>query len=68
VRAAARSCCVTLLLYEKTMSDGGVELAGHLRSPKTSAQALQWYLTSQQVPPPGDWKTKAREAVVRMGR
>jgi len=57
-----------LLLYEKT-NDAMVafELGRHFEIAKDSAQALQWYLTSASKFRRGDWKTKAREAVVRMG-
>ena len=57
-----------LLLYEKT-NDAMVafELGRHFEIAKDSAQALQWYLTSANKFRRGDWKTKAREAVVRMG-
>jgi hypothetical protein len=57
-----------LLLYEKT-NDAMVafELGRHFEIAKDSAQALQWYLTSAAKFRRGEWKTKAREAVVRMG-
>jgi hypothetical protein len=57
-----------LLLYEKT-NDAMVafELGRHFEIAKDSAQALQWYLTSASKFRRGDWKTKAREAVARMG-
>jgi hypothetical protein len=57
-----------LLLYEKT-NDAMVafELGRHFEIAKDSTQALQWYLTSANKFRRGDWKTKAREAVVRMG-
>jgi hypothetical protein len=57
-----------LLLYEKT-NDAMVafELGRHFEIAKDSAQALQWYLTSATKFRRGDWRTKAREAVVRMG-
>jgi hypothetical protein len=57
-----------LLLYEKT-NDAMVafELGRHFEIAKDSSQALQWYLTSASKFRRGDWKTKAREAVVRMG-
>ncbi len=56
------------MLYEKT-NDAMVafELGRHFEIAKDSAQALQWYLTSASKFRRGDWKTKAREAVVRMG-
>jgi len=56
------------LLYEKT-NDAMVafELGRHFEIAKDSAQALQWYLTSAAKFRRGEWKTKAREAVVRMG-
>jgi hypothetical protein len=57
-----------LLLYEKT-NDAMVafELGRHFEIAKDTEQALQWYLTSESKFRRGDWKTKAREAVVRMG-
>jgi hypothetical protein len=57
-----------LLLYEKT-NDAMVafELGRHFEIAKDPAQALQWYLTSENKFRRGDWKTKAREAVIRMG-
>jgi hypothetical protein len=57
-----------LLLYEKT-NDAMVafELGRHFEIAKDTAQALQWYLTSASKFRRGDWRTKAREAVVRMG-
>jgi hypothetical protein len=57
-----------LLLYEKT-NDAMVafELGRHFEIAKDTAKALQWYLTSESKFRRGDWKTKAREAVVRMG-
>jgi len=56
------------LLYEKT-GDAMVafELGRHFEIAKDSAQALQWYLTSASKFRRGEWKTKARDAVVRLG-
>jgi hypothetical protein len=56
------------LLYEKT-GDAMVafELGRHFEIAKDPAQALQWYLTSATKFRRGDWKTKAREAIVRLG-
>ena len=56
------------LLYEKT-GDAMVafELGRHFEIAKDAAQSLQWYLTSATKFRRGDWKTKAREAVVRLG-
>jgi len=56
------------LLYEKT-SDAMVafELGRHFEIAKDAAQALQWYLTAATKFRRGDWKTKAREAIVRLG-
>ena len=56
------------LLYEKT-SDAMVafELGRHFEIAKDSAQSLQWYLTAATKFRRGEWKTKAREAVVRLG-
>jgi hypothetical protein len=56
------------LLYEKT-NDAMVafELGRHFEIAKDSAHALQWYLTAANKFRRGDWKTKAREAVVRVG-
>jgi hypothetical protein len=56
------------LLYEKT-SDAMVafELGRHFEISKDSAQSLRWYLTAATKFRRGEWKTKAREAVVRLG-
>jgi len=56
------------LLYEKT-NDAMVafELGRHFEIAKEPAQALQWFLTAATKFRRGDWKTKAREAVVRLG-
>src|SRR5258708_3290228 len=43
------------------------ELGRHFEIAKDTEKALQWYLTSESKFRRGDWKTKAREAVVRMG-
>jgi len=56
------------LLYEKT-NDAMVafELGRHFEIAKDPAQALQWYLAAATKFRRGDWKTKARDAVVRLG-
>jgi hypothetical protein len=56
------------LLYEKT-GDAMVafELGRHFEITKDSALSLQWYLTAATKFRRGEWKTKARDAVVRMG-
>ncbi|PYU03389.1 MAG: hypothetical protein DMG34_13195 [Acidobacteria bacterium] len=56
------------LLYEKT-TDAMVafELGRHFEIAKDPAQALQWYLTAATKFRRGAWKTKARDAVVRLG-
>jgi hypothetical protein len=56
------------LLYEKT-GDAMVafELGRHFEIAKDSAQSLQWYLTAASKFRRGEWRTKAREAVVRLG-
>jgi len=56
------------LLYEKT-GDAMVafELGRHFEITKDSALSLQWYLTAASKFRRGEWKTKAREAVVRLG-
>src|SRR5438477_115173 len=56
------------LLYEKT-GDAMVafELGRHFEITKDSAKALHWYLTSFSKFRRGEWKTKAREAVIRLG-
>jgi hypothetical protein len=56
------------LLYEKT-GDAMVafELGRHFEITKDSALSLQWYLTAANKFRRGEWKTKARDAVVRMG-
>jgi len=56
------------LLYEKT-GDAMVafELGRHFEIAKDPAQALQWYLTSASRFRRGEWKTKARDAIVRLG-
>ena len=43
------------------------ELGRHFEIAKDSAQSLQWYLTSASKFRRGEWRTKAREAVVRLG-
>ncbi len=55
-------------LYEKT-SDAMVafELGRHFEITKNSEKSLEWYLVAVQRFRRGDWKNKAREAVVRMG-
>jgi hypothetical protein len=56
------------LLYEKT-NDAMVafELGRHFEIAKDPAQALSWYLTSAAKFRRGEWKTKARDAVLRLG-
>jgi hypothetical protein len=56
------------LLYQKT-NDAMVafELGRHFEIAKDPAQALPWYLTSATKFRRGEWKTKARDAVVRLG-
>jgi hypothetical protein len=56
------------LLYQKT-NDAMVafELGRHFEIAKDSAKALEWYLVAATRFRRGDWKTKAREAVVRLG-
>ena len=56
------------LLYEKT-GDAMVafELGRHFEIAKDPAQALEWYVTSATKFRRGEWKTKAREAVLRLG-
>ena len=56
------------LLYEKT-NDAMVafELGRHFEIVKDSAQALSWYQTSAAKFRRGEWKTKARDAVLRLG-
>jgi len=56
------------LLYEKT-GDAMVafELGRHFEIAKDRAQALEWYLTSATKFRRGEWKTKARDAVIRLG-
>ena len=56
------------LLYEKT-GDAMVafELGRHFEIAKDPPQALHWYLASAAKFRRGDWKTKARDAVVRLG-
>jgi hypothetical protein len=56
------------LLFEKT-SDAMVafELGRHFEITKDSAKSLEWYLVAARRFRRGEWKTKAREAVVRMG-
>jgi hypothetical protein len=56
------------LLYEKT-NDAMVafELGRHFEIAKDPAQALSWYLTSATKFRRGEWKTKARDAVLRLG-
>src|ERR1041384_6128154 len=56
------------LLYEKT-GDAMVafELGRHFEIAKDPPQALHWYLASAAKFRRGDWKTKARDAVLRLG-
>lgn len=57
-----------VLLYEKT-NDAMVafELGRHFEIAKDLAQALSWYLTAATKFRRGEWKTKARDAVLRLG-
>lgn len=56
------------LLFEKT-ADAMVafELGRHFEVARDTAQALQWYQTAAAKFRRGDWKTKATEAVLRLG-
>ncbi len=56
------------LLYEKT-NDAMVafELGRHFEIGKDFPKSLEWYLTAATKFRRGEWKTKAREAVVRLG-
>ena len=56
------------LLFEKT-KDAMVafELGRHFEIVRDSARALQWYQTAAAKFRRGDWKTKASEAVARLG-
>ena len=56
------------LLYEKT-NDAMVafELGRHFEITKDFAKSLEWYLTAAKRFRRGEWKTKAREAIVRLG-
>jgi hypothetical protein len=56
------------LLYEKT-NDAMVafELGRHFEITKDHAKALQWYLTAAAKFRRGEWKTKARDAILRLG-
>jgi hypothetical protein len=56
------------LLYEKT-NDAMVafELGRHFEITKDSAKSLEWFLIAATRFRRGEWKTKAREAVVRLG-
>lgn len=56
------------LLYEKT-NDAMVafELGRHFEISKEPAKSLDWYLIAAQRFRRGDWKNKARDAVVRLG-
>ena len=55
-------------LFQKTR-DAMVafELARHLETASQSAEAVKWYAISWQRFRRGDWKTKAQEAVTRLG-
>src|SRR5215467_15807226 len=55
-------------LYEKT-KDAMVafELGRNVEASGDSGRALEWYLIAAKGFRRGDWKTKAREAVVRLG-
>src|SRR5262245_3195805 len=56
------------LLYEKT-NDAMVafELGRHFEITKDNAKALEWYLTAAVKFRRGEWKTKARDSVARLG-
>ena len=56
------------LLFEKT-SDAMVafELGRHFEIARDPAQALQWYQSAYSRFRRGEWKTKSREAIVRLG-
>ncbi len=56
------------LLYEKT-NDAMVafELGRHFEITKDSAKSLEWFLIAATRFRRGEWKTKAREAIVRLG-
>jgi hypothetical protein len=56
------------LLYEKT-KDAMVafELGRHFEIARDAAQALQWYQSAYSRFRRGEWKTKSREAIVRLG-
>jgi len=56
------------LLFEKT-KDAMVafELGRHFEVVRDPAQALQWYQTASSRFRRGEWKTKATEAIVRLG-
>jgi hypothetical protein len=57
-----------VLLYEKT-NDAMVafELGRHFEITKDNEKALQWYLTAAAKFRRGEWKTKARDSVLRLG-
>lgn len=56
------------LLYEKT-NDAMVafELGRHFEITKEPAKSLEWYLIAAKRFRRGEWKTKARDAIVRLG-
>src|SRR5579863_3545490 len=56
------------LLFEKT-KDAMVafELGRHFEVVRDPAQALQWYQTAASRFRRGEWKTKANEAIIRLG-
>src|SRR5215467_3413422 len=56
------------VLYEKT-NDAMVafELGRHFEITKDPSKSLEWYLIAAKRFRRGDWKSKAREAVVRLG-
>jgi hypothetical protein len=56
------------LLYEKT-NDAMVafELGRHFEITKDNSKALDWYLTAAAKFRRGEWKSKARDSVVRLG-
>jgi len=55
-------------LYQKTR-DGMVayELARHFEAAGQSAEAVKWYSTAAERFRRADWKTKAQEAIIRLG-
>jgi hypothetical protein len=55
-------------LFEKTKDPMvAYELGRHFEVARDPAQALEWYLAAAKTFRRGEWKTKARDAVVRLG-